>query len=196
LLIAAVSGVRNPSLGTVVVNLVSRLEPDLLALCGDVNVGRSSLKRLSRFKLVLVTGESDDIYYVKLAKELNALVDGRVVEVSGIRVGGVGAVNPAYDAHTLVSRSGGGNLDIVISYFPPSRCLDISTPLYVRTGLKHLNTAIKTLKPRILLVGRSWKPTVSYCEGVLSIGLRECVALVKLPDVELRFIPIGLVSVS
>jgi len=195
-LIAALSGVKSPSLGTAVVNLVSKLEPDLLALCGDVNVSRSALKRLSRFKLVLVTGESDDIYYVKLAKELKALVDGKVVEVSSIRVGGVGAVNPAYDVQTLVSRSGGGNLDILISYFPPIRCLDISTSLYIRTGLGHLNTAIKILKPRVLLVGRSWKPTVSYCEGVLSIGLRECIALVKLPEVKLRFIPISLVSVN
>ena len=194
MLLLAVSGVRSPSLGSLLVKLASKLRPDLLALCGDVNVGKHVLRELSRFRLVLVTGESDDTYYVKQAKELGALLDGWVVELDGVRVGGVGAVNPVQDVQTLTLRSGSSNLDILISYFPPSRCLDIAVPLYIPTGLRHVNVAIRTLRPRILLISRSWKPTASYCEGVPAVGLGGHVALVKLPSLELRFIPVGLVT--
>lgn len=193
MIILAVSGVRNPNLGPLLARLVSRLNPDLLALCGDVNVGKHVLRELSLFRLVMISGESDDIYYVKLAKELNALLDGRVVELGDIRVGGMGAVNPLQDVQTLTLRRGSG-LDILVSYFPPSGCLDIAAPLYIRTGLKYVNTAVRVLRPRILLVSRSWKSTTSYCEGVPVVGLGRCVAIVKLPDLELRFIPISLAS--
>jgi len=190
----AVSGIRSPALGPLLVRLVSRLKPDLLALCGDVNLGRQVLRELSRFRLVLVTGERDDTYYVKQAKELNILLDGWVVELNGTRVGGVGAVNPTHDVRALVLRSGETGLDVLISYFPPSRCLDVAPPLYIRAGLRHINVAIRTLRPRVLLVSRSWKPATSYCEGVPAVGLGGHVALVKLPNLGLRFIPVGLVT--
>lgn len=193
MILLAVSGVRSPKLGPLLTRLASRLNPDLLALCGDVNVGRHVLRELSRFRLVMVSGESDDVYYIKLAKELNALLDGRVVELDGIRVGGMGAANPSQDAQTLTLRGGGG-LDILVSYFPPSGCLDASAPLYIRTGLRYVSNTMRVLRPRVLLIGRSWKPAVTYCAGIPVVGLGGHAAVVKLPNLELRFISVDLAS--
>lgn len=165
------------------------LEVDAVLLCGDVSVGESVISELSRYNVLAISGDEDDIYVAKLIRKYGILIDGRVVEISGLRVAGIGAMNTSLDCMTLSSAS--GKVDILLTHYPPYGCLDSVAPLYVASGLKSVRTLIETLKPSVVFVGHPAKQAVSYCGSSVIVGVAGYMVLMDpFKSWRVRFIPL------
>lgn len=188
-MILATSRISHPGQLDYLVKIAKYAEIDILLLCGDVSINEGFIKELSHTELFIVSGDEDDIHVIKLAKRHNILLDGKIVEVAGVKIGGVGAVNTSLDYSTLVSSI--EKIDVLLTHFPPYGCLDRHPPLYIPSGLKSLRILLETIKPSIVFVGHSAKPTVEYCRGTPVVGVSNFLALAdSLKPSSIRFIPV------
>ncbi|MEM1622626.1 MAG: hypothetical protein QW780_03800 [Sulfolobales archaeon] len=189
-MILATSRVAHPYHLDYIIKIAKYTEVDALLLCGDVSINESFVREFSRVNFLMVSGDEDDIHVVKLAKKYNVLLDGKVVEVAGVRVGGVGTINTFLDYTTLMSNA--GNVDVLLTHFPPYGCSDRVPPLYIPSGLKSIRILIETIKPSVVFVGHSPKPTITYCGGVPVIGVAGYLALAdSMKPHKIRFIPLS-----
>ncbi|MEM4550104.1 MAG: hypothetical protein QXG82_01550 [Sulfolobales archaeon] len=189
-MILATSRITHPYHLDYIAKVAKYAEVDTLLLCGDVSVSESFMKEFSHTNLLMVSGDEDDIHVIKLAKKHNVLLDGKVVEVAGVKVGGVGTINTFLDYTALMSNV--GRIDVLLTHFPPYGCLDRVPPLYIPSGLKSLRILIETIKPSIVFVGHSPKPTVEYCRGIPVIGVAGYLALAdSIKPHNIRFIPVS-----
>ncbi|MEM2208104.1 MAG: hypothetical protein QXG17_05385 [Sulfolobales archaeon] len=189
-MILATSRITHPYYLDYVVKIAKYSEVDTLLLCGDVNINESFIKEFSHINLLMVSGDEDDIHVIKLAKKYNILLDGKVVEVAGVRIGGVGTINTFLDYTALMSNA--GKVDVLLTHFPPYGCLDKVPPLYIPSGLKSLRILIEAIKPSVVFVGHSSKPAVEYCRGIPVIGVTSFLALAdSIKPHKIRFIPVS-----
>jgi len=92
---------------------------DLIILGGD---GTPDPEYLVRNKVLIVSGDEDDILITKKAREYNMLIDGRICEFKGLKIAGVGGLQPHQDIRRIIRE--GSNINILISHYPPHGCLD------------------------------------------------------------------------
>ena len=188
-MILATSRISHPGHLSYVARLSRYAEAELVLLCGDVGINEEFLTGVSQHTVLAVSGDEDDIHVIKLAKRYGILIDGRVVEVSGVKVGGVGAINTALDYSTLVS--GVERIDILVTHFPPHGCLDAQPPFYIHSGLRSIRQLLEAVKPSVVLVGHSTKPTVNYCGGIPVVGASSYIVLLdSARPRRVRFIPL------
>lgn len=189
-MILATSRISRPDQLEYLIKVAKYAEIDVLVLCGDVSISESFVRELSHTGLLMISGDEDDIHVIRLAKRYNILLDGRVVEIGGVRIGGVGAVNTSLDYSTLMSSA--ERIDVLLTHFPPYGCLDRHPPLYIPSGLKSLRILLETIKPSAVFVGHSAKPTVEYCAGTPVIGVSNFLTLAdSLKPGNIRFIPVS-----
>ncbi len=187
----AASRIANPYHLDYVVKVVKHSEADVVLLCGDVGINEKFMRELSSLSLsiLMVSGDDDDIYVIKLARKYNVLIDGGTTEVAGVRVGGVGAINTSLDISSLTSRV--ERIDVLLTHLPPHGCLDRQPPLYIPTGLRSLRMLLEVVKPSLVFVGHSARPGLDYCGGALVIGVAGFLVLVDSPKPRwVRFIPL------
>jgi len=92
---------------------------DLIILGGD---GTPDPEYLVRNKVLIVSGDEDDILITKKAREYNMLIDGRIWEFKGLKIAGVGGLQPHQDIRRIIREESG--INILISHYPPHGCLD------------------------------------------------------------------------
>lgn len=189
-MIIAAAKISHPNQLDYLAKITKYSEVEALLLCGDVSLNESFLKELSQFNVLMVSGDEDDIHIVKLAKKYNILVDGKVIDMSGIKIGGVGAINTSLDYSALISNR--EKINVLLTHFPPYGCLDKYPPLYIPSGLKSLRILLETIRPSIAFVGHAAKPAIEYCGSTPLIGIAGFIVFVdSLKPQKVRFIPLS-----
>lgn len=189
-MILATSRVTHPYQLNYIAAVARQAEVNLLLLCGDVIINEDFIKELSNINILMISGDEDDIHITKLAKKYNILLDGKIVEVDSVKIGGIGAINTFLDYSTIISSS--ERIDVLLTHFPPYGCLDRRAPLYISSGLKSLHILLKTVKPYVTFIGHSSRSAVEYCEGTLAIGTPNLLVVAdSLRPRRVRFMPIG-----
>lgn len=145
---------------------------DLLVLSGDFECLESlePLRGLSE-RAVAVTGNMDDASVRRRLLSMGLLVDGRVYEVKGLRVGGVGGIDPRADIVSLRSDlKGSGGLDVLITHHPPKGVLD-RTFMGLRIGLPAIRDLATSIRPRLHLFGHVHEsPGHEAYEGIVAVN--------------------------
>ena len=137
-----------------VAELLERETYDLVLATGDfecVDTAEAVLAR-SHAPVYAVTGNMDDPSIARVLRDAGALLDGRTATVMGLRIGGVGGLDPASSIASLERRLDGEGLDILISHHPPKGVLD-RTFIGVRIGLKELWPIIEKARPGLHAFG-------------------------------------------
>jgi len=135
---------------------LSEFSPETAILIGWCGFSTSLIKELKERRYFLVTSPYDDIAITKEARKYDVLLDGRIVKVKNIIIGGVGGLNPIQDMSRL-SRilKPGIILHILVSYHPPYKCGDLVSSLGIRRGLHELTEVLREVKPRLLVASGS-----------------------------------------
>jgi Icc-related predicted phosphoesterase len=189
-LIVAVSRVSHPHNLKDVVEVAESVEAEVVLLCGDVSINEGFLNELSHGKVLMISGDDDDVHVIKVARKHNVLIDGKIVEVSGVRIGGVGAISTSLDSTSLTLA--GEYVDILLTHYPPYGCLDRVLPLFIASGLKAVRSVVDSLKPRLIIIGHATKPTISTCGTAIAIGTSSTVVVIdSLRPSKVRFIPLA-----
>lgn len=185
----AVSRVSHPKdIGTLI-EVVKISEAEITLLCGDVNINESFFSDLPNIKVVMISGDDDDVHVIKVARRHNVLIDGKIVEVSGVKIGGIGAVSTSLDSTSLTLA--GGNVDILMTHYPPYGCLDRMPPLLIPSGLKTVRSVVDSLKPSLVLIGHGAKPTISFCGNAVAVSISHTIAIIdSFKPRRIRFIPL------
>ena len=127
---------------------------DLVVFSGDAECidAAEALLRLP-CDVVAVTGNLDNASIYRLLRDAGALADGRVLEVLGFKIAGVGGLDPATNIERLeTSLSEGLRPDIMISHHPPRGILD-RTLIGVSGGLESIARLTRQLKPGLHAFG-------------------------------------------
>jgi Icc-related predicted phosphoesterase len=133
--------------------LLERESYDLVAATGDFECPEAArVLRASRAPVVAVTGNVDSWRVAEALEELGFLVDGRVVEAAGLRVAGVGGLDPHGDAERVAAAAGRRGVDVLLSHYPPRGVVD-ETYSGCRGGLEAVRRLAEALRPRLLLCG-------------------------------------------
>lgn len=186
----AASRVSHPHSLEILVKAARINEAEVVMLCGDVNISESFLNALSNSRVVMISGDDDDVHIIKVARKYNALIDGKIVEISGMKIGGVGAVSTSLNSTSLILA--GGNVDILMTHYPPYGCLDRIPPLFIPSGLKTIRNVVDTLKPSLVLIGHAAKPAVSFCGNAIAINISRTITIIdSLKPRRVRFIPLA-----
>ncbi len=121
---------------------------DLVAATGDYECLDTVEALIGAYsRVVAVTGNMDTPAIRRRLNEAGVLVEGRVASLSGIRVAGVGGLDPA----GTMARLGGG-AEVLLSHHPPRGVLDL-TLLGVHAGLEELVEVASRLGARLHLFG-------------------------------------------
>jgi len=125
------------------------LGADIMVISGD-SESSSLLRDLAgRTRVFYVSGNMDSISVVETARELGILLDGRVVEVEGILLAGIGRREE--DLNRIRGEVGGEW--ILVSHYPPH-----GTGADIASSGRHVGSmavrhAIDELRPRACLCG-------------------------------------------
>jgi Icc-related predicted phosphoesterase len=165
---------------------------DIVVVSGDLECVEAA-EELEPFKdrAVAVTGNVDDISVRRYLQSLGVLIDGRVRELGGLRLGGVGGIDHAGDVMALRSDlSKAGRLDVLVTHHPPKGVLD-RTFMGVRVGLKSIRELSLTAKPRVHLFGHVHEsPGYQDYEGIVAVNpgpLRDGrYALIELTETDVK----------
>ncbi len=145
---------------------------DLLVVSGDFEC-LEVLDLLEGVKggVVAVTGNMDDVSIRRRLQSMDVLVDGRVRQMMGLRVGGVGGVDPRADMVSLRSDlKGQTGLDVLVTHHPPKGVLD-RTLLGVRIGIPAIRDLALSIRPRLHLFGHVHEsPGSEVYDGVLAVN--------------------------
>ena len=145
---------------------------DLLVITGDFGC-LEVLEHLEGMadRAVAVTGNMDDVSIRRRLLSMGLLVDGRVREVRGLRVGGVGGIDPKADIVSLRSDlKGSGSLDVLVTHHPPKGVLD-RTFMGLRIGLQAIGELARSLRPRLHLFGHVHEsPGQQVYDGIVAVN--------------------------
>lgn len=133
---------------------LTELDYDLVTSAGDfecVDTARLFLEK-ARKPAVAVTGNLDNPAVSRLLRSKNALIDGRIVEVAGLLIAGVGGMEVIGNVRMVKSRAPSTRVDILLSHHPPRGVLD-ETFIGVSAGLEELWDLIRILEPKYHLFG-------------------------------------------
>lgn len=122
------------------IKVFKELSADFLILGGDLSFSLNLLKDVDKY--AIITGECDDIYMTKHAKELNVLFDGNVLEIYGVKMGFIGGLSVHQSLRRLMGRYN-GYLDVLVTHFPPKGCLDLILSKYHAGLVEVLDIVLK-----------------------------------------------------
>jgi len=128
---------------------------DLVVATGDFECVDTAEALIARAKspIVAISGNMDDPSIARVLRDAGALLDGRIAEVKGLRVAGVGGLDTAGSLSALRSKLGDNTrVDILLSHHPPRGVLD-RTFIGIRIGLKEILELVNELKPDVHLFG-------------------------------------------
>ncbi len=98
-------------------------------------------------EIMVLPGPEDEAHIVRMFNEHNVNVDGRIVNVNGINLAGIGGVDPATSIGKLRKLvEAGSNIDILVSHYPPSQIDGI-----LLRGSLGIFEIVKISKTRIIL---------------------------------------------
>ncbi|RLG81092.1 MAG: hypothetical protein DRO09_02325 [Thermoprotei archaeon] len=148
--------------------IAARHAPTCLITGGDLLIDPA--KAVKDVHLLVVSGDMDDVYLTKSARSVNVLLDGRVVNINGFNVAGIGGLEPSQNIRRVVNlvERLKAHVDILVTHFPPRGCLDSVNELGVRRGLLEVSDVCRLLNPSLVLTAHSRRAGVC----VLSQGVR------------------------
>ncbi|MFP3143428.1 MAG: metallophosphoesterase family protein [Caldisphaera sp.] len=135
-------------------NKIKDLNYDILISSGDFEC-LDSAEIFSNIKnAIAVTGNLDDVSIMKHLLKKGILLDGKIKEINGFRIAGIGGIDPRTNITSLKNEFLKSNLkiDILISHNPPYGILD-KTFLKIRAGLRELKELSDIIKPKLYLFG-------------------------------------------
>lgn len=142
------------------VSFLNNLNIDLLIFGGDLSFNLGLLNEV-KVKYVVVPGECDDIYLTKYARGRGVLYDGEVMNLNGLKIGFVGALEVHQSIRRLVSRCS-DTLDLLVTHMPPKGCLDVLLGKY-HGGLIELLDLIRNYKIKYVLTGH-YHDNIGVCK--------------------------------
>ncbi|ABN69565.1 phosphoesterase [Staphylothermus marinus F1] len=132
-----------------IIYLANTEKIDVVLFCGNI-VSPLIIDEISKRikgRVLGVAGNLDDPSVIKILKSINGFIDGRIVEIDGLNIGGIG-FNPELSVNRLLKEN--KHLDILVSFYP-----SIKTPF--KNGVGMVDHLIKTLHPKIVVFGRGYK---------------------------------------
>jgi len=123
---------------------------DLVVATGDLECVDVAEELLSLDTgVAAVTGNLDNPAVHHRLQEAGVLLDGRTGTVAGLRLAGVGGLDPSTDLRRLqpVDR-----VEVLLTHHPPRGILD-KTWIGVRAGLEEIRRLVERLRPRLHLFG-------------------------------------------
>ncbi|ADI31484.1 metallophosphoesterase family protein [Staphylothermus hellenicus] len=156
-----------------IVYLASTEKIDIVLFCGNI-VSPLIIEEISKRikgRVLGVAGNLDDPSVIKMLKSINGFIDGRIVEVYGLNIGGVG-FNPELSVNRLLREN--KDLDILVSFYP-------SIKASINNGVGMIDRLIKTLHPQIVVFGRGYRKCLVNDKYVFpGEGHKGFYALIKL----------------
>ncbi|MCD6323912.1 MAG: hypothetical protein J7L55_02240 [Desulfurococcales archaeon] len=156
------------------INALHALNPDALILLGWPGLHPGNL--ISKLKSLhyLITSPYDDILITKTYSTFNALLDGKMIELGGVLVAGIGGLNTLQD---ILKVKEGPAPNILITYHAPHGCGDLIKELGVRKGIPELNELIKMKKPP-LTISKGLMRTECRVNGARALTVPETYAVI------------------
>lgn len=131
------------------ISILSKGGVDALILGGDYCADLNLITSLG--KTFIISGECDDTYLTKHTRKLGIIIDGNVITLGGVKIGGVGGLSPHQSLRSLISR-GITSLDILVTHLPPKGCLDIVLGRY-HSGLSEVRDYVVRCGVKYVLTG-------------------------------------------
>jgi len=136
--------------------IVSRVEPDVVVLCGDItHLGGAEaalqvLRVLEGLRVFYVWGNMDSVSRnLQLPLEGMECIHGRVVSVGGVDFFGLSA---NFDPKLLLSIAKSENPMVVVSHEPPRGCCDKAWS-GMNIGSKYLRLFVESVMPDLVFCG-------------------------------------------
>jgi len=126
---------------------------DLVIVSGDLEL--YSLEWLSEtpVPVLATTGNMDDYHVAAALRVAGVILDGKCVEVQGVRFCGIGGLAVTRDAVSVLSASKGAMVDVLVSHYPPrGTAVDIAyTGAHI--GKEVIKEVLSEVKPKLCLCG-------------------------------------------
>ncbi len=149
--------------------LIGKEAYDVLIVSGDLECLEAVDVINEAKNVVAVTGNLDDISIRRALDSRGMLVDGRVIEVAGVRFAGVGGIDPLSDIKALHSVQP-SLIEVLITHYPPRGVLD-RTYMGVRIGLREVRDLALRLRPRLHLFGHVHEDRgLDEYEGIVAVN--------------------------
>ncbi len=134
-------------------SLSAELGVDLIVISGDFEFYDESILSLPRVPVVAVTGNMDDQGVAVMLDRAGVRLDGKVTNIRGVIVCGIGGLSTTKDAVAVLSSASGKGVDILVSHYPPKgTAVDLSYR-GVHIGKEIIRDVILEVKPRLCLCG-------------------------------------------
>ncbi len=132
--------------------VLGRQSYDIVAVTGDFECIEAVEVLLSRAngEIAAVTGNADHAAIYRRLREAGVALDGSYGSVAGLRLAGVGGLDPGTSIRRLLSEP--RRVDVLLSHHPPLGVLD-RTFLGYSGGLEALWGVIESLDPMLHLFG-------------------------------------------
>lgn len=148
--ILAISEIRGrENLAPYIAYLAGKEKVDAILFVGNI-VSPIIIDEVSRKidkRILGVAGNLDDPSITRMLKLINGFIEGKIVEINGLRIGGIG-VNLGSSFSRLLREN--KRLDILVSFYPGRMAgVDI--------GLSIIDSLIENLKPKLVIFGKGRK---------------------------------------
>ncbi len=136
---------------------------DLVFYTGDAECVDAIEWLLSSYpRIAYVTGEREVPAARRRLQEAGVLADGRIIEVSGLRIAGVGGLGMKEDMEHLEGVTG---VSVLLSHFPPYMGLDVDK-LGIHRGIEAIAGLASQLGARAVFYGHAGTPGCTMVDGV------------------------------
>ncbi len=136
-----------------IVEAAKRIGAELIVMSGDVE-STSVLRELtSSFNTLYSSGNMDPYSVVDVAEELGILLDGKTIELHGVKFAGMGPYTEKKDEERLFSLVSPDDEWVLVSHIPPLNTEADLAFIGRHVGSKRVRRVIRELKPRLCLCG-------------------------------------------
>jgi Icc-related predicted phosphoesterase len=147
--------------------VLDREKYDVVFATGDLECLETiEILQSSGKDVLAVTGNMDPPHIIRKLKDLGWDIEGRAISMYGLKVGGIGGVEPSYSLGKLRSllEKGKDELDVLLTHYPPYQTLD-KTLFGVHVGSKNIRQFVLTYRPRLTLTGH-----IHEAKGYIKLG--------------------------
>ncbi|MCE4606504.1 MAG: metallophosphoesterase family protein [Desulfurococcales archaeon] len=145
--------------------VLTKEEYDIVLTTGDFEcIETLEVIHESDADVLAVTGNTDPPHIARRLKELGWSIEGRIVVVHNLKLGGIGGIEPAYSLEKLESSLGNNGIDVLLTHYPPYQTLD-KTIFGIHVGSKRIREFVERYKPRLVLCGH-----IHEARGLISDG--------------------------
>jgi Icc-related predicted phosphoesterase len=145
--------------------ILHREDYDIIIATGDFEcIEPLEILEQTNVKVLAVPGNMDPPHVIRKLKDLKWDIDGSISQFNDMVFGGVGGVEPSHSVEKLLQFNKGGNINIVLTHYPPKGLLD-KTIFGIHIGLDRIRKLVETVNPRIVLTGH-----VHEARGIAHLG--------------------------